>query len=204
MMRHQPSLALAVTDLLAPVRLDRRAVVVPDERRGRESDLPASRLQPPADVDIVVGAQVDRIEATDGQERLAAKRHVAARHVLGDAIVQQDVRRPPRGTRDALRHRRIVGRHDVRPPGADHIGDEKWLHEICEPVGVDASIRVRIRDDFAAGLGQTDVARRAQAAVRDVDDARAWMHSGDRRRLVARPVVHDDDFVVGIREPVEG
>ena len=165
MVGHQPAFALAVADLLTPVRLHRRAMVMPDERRRREADLPAARLQPPAHVHIVAGAQVDRIEAADREERLAAERHVAAGHVLGDAIVEQHVRRSAGRARDALRHRRIVGRHDVRSAGADDVRGEERLDEERQPVAIDARVGVRVRDDLAGRLGEADVARGAQAAV---------------------------------------
>ena len=164
MMGHQPRFALAVADLLPPVRLDRRPVVMPDERRSRESDLPAPRLQPPAHVDIVAGAQVDRVEAADREERLAAERHVAAGHVLGDAIVEQHVRRFARRARDALRHRRIVVRDDVRSAGADDVRGQEGLDEKRQPVAIDAHVGVGVRDDLAGRLRQTDVARGAQSA----------------------------------------
>ena len=181
MVRHQPAFAFAVADLLAPVRADRRAMVMPHQRRRREADLPAARLQPPAHVHIVAGAEVDRIEAADRDERLAAERHVAAGHVLGDAIVEQHVRRPARRARDALRHRRIVGRHDVRTAGADDVGGEERLDEIRQPVAIDARVGVGVGDDVAGRVGETDVARGAQAAVRNVDDADARMACGRSR-----------------------
>src|SRR5712692_1237562 len=74
---HQPGFALAVAYLLRPVRLHARPMVVPHERRRGEADLPPPRLQPPADVHIVAGAEVDRIEASNRQERVAAEGHVA-------------------------------------------------------------------------------------------------------------------------------
>jgi hypothetical protein len=130
MMRHQPALALAVADLLTPVGLDRRAMVVPDERRRGKPDFPAARLQPPAHVHIVAGAQVDRIEAANREERVAAERHVAAGDVLGDAIVEQDVRRPARRPRNALRHRRVVRRHHVRAARSDDLRRQERLDEV--------------------------------------------------------------------------
>src|SRR5687767_10879841 len=39
MMRIEPGLPFSVPDLLAPIGPDRRTMVVPDERRWRESDL---------------------------------------------------------------------------------------------------------------------------------------------------------------------
>src|SRR6476620_9655230 len=86
MLPHEPGLALAVADLLPPVPANGRPMVMPDERGRRESDLPASGLQPPADVDVVSCAQKSRIETSDGQQRVSLEGHVAARYVLGDPI----------------------------------------------------------------------------------------------------------------------
>ena len=182
-MRHQPGLAFAVADLLPPVRLHRRAVVMPDERRRREADLPAPRLQPPAHIHIVAGAEVDRVEAADRQQRVAAERHVAAGHVLGDAVVEQHVRRPAGRARDALRDRRIVGRHDVRSARADDVGGQERLDEKRQPVAIDARVGVGVGDDLAGRFGESDVARGAQPGVRRVDDA-DLRESGGRSRSV--------------------
>src|SRR4029079_17983288 len=44
-----------VAALLAPVRADAVAAVVPDDGRGAEAEGPAAGLQAPADVDVVTG-----------------------------------------------------------------------------------------------------------------------------------------------------
>ena len=75
--------------------------------------------------------------------------------------------------RHALRHPGIVGRHDVRAAGAGDIGGEHRLHEIGQPVGIDPDVRVGVGDDLAGRVREADVARRAQPAVRHVDDAHA-------------------------------
>ena len=110
MVRHQPRFAFAVADLLAPVRLHRRAVVMPDQRRRREADLPAARLQPPAHVDVVAGAEVDRVEAADREQRVAAERHVAAR-----ARARRCGRRAARGSGRPARARCTARSADRRP-----------------------------------------------------------------------------------------
>src|SRR5687767_10975830 len=61
-MRIEPRFALAVADLLAPVGFYAWAAVVPDERGGRKPDAEPLGLQPPADIDVVSGAKVDRVE----------------------------------------------------------------------------------------------------------------------------------------------
>ena len=96
--------------------------------------VPPARLQPPAHVDVVAGAQVDRVEAADRGERVAAHRHVAAGHVLGDAIVEQHVGGAAGGPGHALRHPRVVDRHDVGPAHGHDVGMEERLHQVGQPV----------------------------------------------------------------------
>ena len=107
-----------VAQLLPPISAHGGAMVVPDERRRHELDLSAGRLKPPADVDVVTSAQVDRVEPADRLKRLAADREVAAGHVLRDAIVEQHVRRPAWRPRDAVRPPRTVERRKLSPPAA--------------------------------------------------------------------------------------
>src|SRR4029078_13486075 len=102
MMGHQPGLTLAVADLLAPIRLHGSAMVMPHERGRSEPDFPPTRLQTPADVDVVAGAEVNRIEAADREQRVALEGHIAARHVLRDAVVEQHVGRSARWARGEL------------------------------------------------------------------------------------------------------
>ena len=119
------------------------------------------------------------------------------------AIVEQHVRRTARRARHALRHPRVVGRHDVRTAGADERRREHRLHQIGQPVGIDAHVGVGVGDDLAGGLGQTEVARGAEAAVRNVDDADAGVAPRAGAGVVARAVVDDDDLEVGVGERAE-
>ena len=154
-------------------------MVVPHEGRRREADLPAARLQSPADVHIVSSAQIDGVEAADREQRVAAKRHVAAGHVLGDAIVEQHVRGTARRARDALRDWRIVGRHDVGTARADDVGGQERLDEKRQPVAIGARVGIRVRDDFAGGFSQSDVTCGAQAGIWHFDDADTRMTARD-------------------------
>src|SRR4029453_9759211 len=118
----QETLTLAVADLLSPISPDRIAVVVPDERRGAEGQMPAALLQPPADVHVVAGLGVGRIEAAHLFERPTAKGHVASRDVFGARVIEEHVRRPAGAARDALRDPAVVLRRDVRPAHANGVG----------------------------------------------------------------------------------
>ena len=178
-------------------------MVVPHERRGREPDLEALGLQAPAHVHVVAGAQVHGIESADAGQGVAAEGHVAAGHVLGLAIVEQHLRRAAGGAGHALRHERIVGRHDVRAAGPDEGRREHRLHQIGEPVGIHADVGVGVGHDLAGGFGQADVAGRAQAAVGNVDDPDARVAPRAGARIVARPVVDDDDLDLRVGERAE-
>ena len=114
------------------------------------------------------------------------------------------MRRTARRARDALRERRIVGRHDVGSARTDDVGMEERLHEKRQPVGIDARVGVGIGDDLSRGFRQTDVARRAQPLVRRIDDAHARITAGNLAGAILRTVVDEDDLEVGVREPLEG
>ena len=186
-MRIEPRFTFAVADLLAPVGFHARAAVVPDERRGRKPDAEPLGLQPPADIDVVAGAKVDRVEAVDRQQGVAAERHVAARHVLCDAVVEHDVTGSPGRARDTLRYPGIVLRHDVRAACAGDIGKEHRLNQVGQPIGINTGVCVGVGDDLAGCGRETDVARCAEAAVGRVDDPHAGISARDRSR--SRPTI---------------
>ena len=151
MMRVEPCLALPVSDLLTPVRAHARPVVVPYERGRCEADLQPFRLKPPADVHVVSGTDVHRVESIDFQERVPSERHVAPWYMLGDAVVEHDLDRRTRRACYALGEPWVVGGNDVRASYANHVRCEQRLHQVGEPVGVDADIRVRVGNDLAGG-----------------------------------------------------
>jgi len=203
MMRVEPRLSLSVPYLLLPVRSHACPSMVPDQRRRCETDLQPLGLQSPADVDIVTRTDIDRIEAVDRQQRVPSKRHVTARYMLCDAVVEHDVDRPTRGACDALRHPRVVRGHDVRSADARQVGGEQRLNEVRQPVGVDAYVRIGIRDDLAGSGGEPGVPSRAQAAVLQVDDTDTGMPLCDVPGRITRPIVDDDDLNIGIGQCIE-
>ena len=189
-------------------------MVMPDERRWCESDPLMLGLQAPAHVDVIARAQVDRIETIDGKQRVAAERHVAAGNVFGDPIIEQDVRGPAGRTRDALGNPGIIRGNHVRTARTDNIRGEERLHQVSQPVGLDANVSVGVGDDLAGRLRQPDVAGRAQATVRDGDDADpACLPIAQARFFsvaftnftspIARAIVDQDDFIVRVIQPLQ-
>src|SRR5215475_6535178 len=64
----EQDLCLRITLLLLQISAQRAAAVMPYDRRRRETDGPATLLQPPADVDVIPGNAKTGIEASDRQE----------------------------------------------------------------------------------------------------------------------------------------
>src|SRR5260221_4128434 len=87
-------LGLAVAALLAEIGLYRVAAEVPDDGSRAEADSVAGILKTPADVDVVAGGAIDRIEAAEAEQQIAPERHVAAGDMLGDVVAHQHVGRP--------------------------------------------------------------------------------------------------------------
>src|SRR5262245_2028194 len=153
--------ALAVADLLSPISSDRIAMMMPDERRGAEGQMPAALLQSPADVHVVTGLGVGRIEAPQLLERPTAKGHVTSGNVLGDRVVKEHVRRAAWTSRDALRNPAVVFRRDIRPAHADGVGRQERLNEVRKPVRVNARIGVGVGDDLSRRRSPAQIARGA-------------------------------------------
>ena len=65
MLRIDQGFGLAVAALLIAIGFDRVAAEMPDDGRRAEADDIAGILEAPADVDIVAGGAIDRIEAAE-------------------------------------------------------------------------------------------------------------------------------------------
>src|SRR5208337_5585175 len=76
-------LGATVAFLLVQIGPNRGTTAVPDKGGGGESNLVARVLQAPAQVDIVAGGTIDRVEQTHIDQVLAPERHVATGDVLG-------------------------------------------------------------------------------------------------------------------------
>ncbi len=169
-------------------------MVMPDVRRGRELDATAAVLQPPAHVHVIAGTKKNPVEAADVEQGLPSYRQIAAGHVLGDGVVEQHMRRPPRGPRDALGEPVVVRGHAIRAADGHRIAAKKRLNEIVQPVGLDSNVGVDIGHDLAGRGARPDVARNAQTAARNANQPNVRKAAGDFRRRIRRAVVDDDGF----------
>jgi len=87
----QQGFRLAITSLLLQIIAHRVATKMPDHRSRTETDLVAFVLQTPAQIHVVPGSPKDGIKSRDRFESLMTKCHVAARNVLRDFVIEQDV-----------------------------------------------------------------------------------------------------------------
>ncbi len=69
--------------------------------------------------------------------------------MLGDLVVQEDVRRAARRHRDRRRHERRLGRREVRPADGDVAAAHEAVDEEGEPVRVGHAVRVGVGHDLA-------------------------------------------------------
>src|SRR5262245_24012132 len=114
MLSTQQRLGLTVTALLLEVGTHRAAPMMPYHARWAKNNLLPMLQQSPAHVDIVSGLSEDRVEAADLTQSIGPECHVATRHMLGNLVIDQDVRWRPRTRRDASSHRAIVRRQQIR------------------------------------------------------------------------------------------
>jgi len=87
-------------------------------------------------------------------------------------------------------------------PHAGVRGAHEGGDEIGEPLGVGVSVVVEVGDDLPGGRLQPRVAGVGKTAVLRLDEP-AIVPPRDGGRVVGGPVVHDNDFIVGVLEPSE-
>ena len=92
--------ALAVAMLLLQVGCHRGSPVMPDKSRMGKADLVTAFLKSPADVDIVTGLAIDRIEAANLLQGPFVEDHVAAWNVFREPVGQHDMGGASRGNHD--------------------------------------------------------------------------------------------------------
>ena len=189
-----------VAALLTPVGSQRWPAVVPDHRGGAEADLHTPLLQTPAGIDVVPRHTEGRVEALDGGERRAPKRHVASGDVLRFGVRHEHVDRATRGVRDRVREQGILGWRHVGPADGGEVGRDEGPREVGQPIAVGVGVVVDVGDDLPRGRAPADVAGRAQSAILLRDHAHV-VPLRDRAGRVRRPVVDDDDLEVRVVDP---
>ena len=92
--------------------------------RGVEADLLAGVEDAEAQVNVVTGSLVARIEPADRVEHLATDREIASGHVLGPLVVEHHVSRSTRRGRDSLCPIRFVAGRDVGATACSDAGSK--------------------------------------------------------------------------------
>src|SRR5437762_4002653 len=195
-------LRAAVATLLFPVRAHRPPRVVPNRGRCAESERAFPLPQAPAHVAVAAGGAEPCIESSDRLEAVLAERHVAARDVFSFTIAEQDMNGAARGARDAFGYPTVARRRDVRSTDADMRRAQKPVREIRQPVRIGVRVIVDVRDDLAPGCMKAGVPRAGEAAILGLDQP-AVVSARDSGGGVRRAVIHDDDLVVGIGQPLQ-
>ena len=145
------------------------------------------------------------IEAVDLLGGPGVEGHVAARDVLGGAVVDHHVGRPAGGEADAIGHPAALVGDQVRPAHADVLGADHVQGQVVEPVLIGFAVGVGVDDDLALGGVHADVAGEGQAHVLLGDDAQrrpAFELLEDRLRVVGGAIIDEDDLEVGVAQPL--
>ena len=198
MLSLEQRLGLAVAALLLQVGGDGAATMVPDHSRRGVGDALTFSHQAPTHVHVVAGLDVERVEPAQLHQALAPEGHVAARHVLGLVVVDEDVGRRAWAGLHAGSHRPVVRRQQVGAAHARGLRVEQLGDQEVEPVRIGKAVIVGVGDDLACGQVHADVTRHRKTFVRLPVVAHRGKARGDVRHAVRRAVVDQQDFVVGI------
>src|SRR5215471_15092165 len=87
----QERLGLAIAGLLTQIGPRVLTSMMPDECARSESDPISCLLQPPAQIDVVTGLAVSRVETVELQQDFPSKRHITTGNVFRDLIAFQHV-----------------------------------------------------------------------------------------------------------------
>ena len=134
MFEPQQRFGLAVPILLPEESPKSEPPVMPDDRGGVKCDNPPSLLNPPAEIDIIPGFAIFRIEAANAFERPAVKRHVTAGNMLGDGVCKQNMVWPARRRPNARLNPILCRRRDVRSADSRVIAAQKCANQMVEPI----------------------------------------------------------------------
>ena len=176
--------------------------MMPDHRRGIEPQRPTLLLQAPTDINVVTRDAELRIKSANRREARLAERHVTAGNVFRLAIGKQHVRGAAGRVGDAfgdgpIRRWRDVGSAD-RGVRRVH-GIQERGRQIMKPMRIRISVVVEVGHDVAVGRLPSGVAGVAESAILSADHP-AIILPRDGRGAVGGPVIHDDDFAIGIFE----
>src|SRR5581483_10058701 len=201
MLLNQQRFGFAIAVLLAQVRADGRAAIVPDEPGGAETDAQAALLHAPAKVHIVAGLAERGIETAHFVERPFVKRHVATGDVLGFAIGKHDMRRTAGRNHDRGGDAGCVRRKEIVPAHAGEIAIEQVADEMAQPIFIGPAIGIGEGDDFTGGGSDAGIAGDGETQIsRMPDAAESRMGECDGGSVVGGTIIQEDDFVIGIIE----
>src|SRR5258705_1711367 len=106
---------------------------MPDESRGRETDLVISILDAPTKVNVISRFSKYRVKASDFVEHPFVKGHVAAGDVLGFAVSEHHVCGPARSRRHRRRHLGILRRRKIVAADTHKLALHQFAYKEIEP-----------------------------------------------------------------------
>ena len=173
--------------------------MMPDKGGGVKAQIVAGFEDPPAEVHVISCGAEDRIEAADFCKDIAPNRKITSREVLCFGIRQENMRRTSRSGCDQRRLRRRRHRWNIRPSRtANRITGGKLMRDPPQPVRLHNTVVIRVNKDVARRLLRPDVARRAQAEMRNCDFPNPPIARHQFRNPLITPVVHEQQLKIRV------
>ena len=169
------------------------------DRGGSACDRQFALGKPPREIDVVARGGEHRVESAGRLGRGLVDDHIASAHLLERVVAGANLARLSGRGGDRGRERRGGWRREIGTAGGRRVAAGEGFDQMVEPIAIGA--RVGVDEGDAASRGGLDpaVARGREAAMLRAQHA----HARARRDLagrVARAVIDDDSFVVGIVE----
>src|SRR5687767_9150403 len=186
----------AIPLLLPQIGTDRRATMMPDQRRRRVTDLQTGIDEPPADVHIISGDAKLLIKSAKAQQRIPFECHVAAGNVLRLAVIDHDMAWIAGTDRDTPRGPVIARWSEIWAADRIHLLIDHASHEIRQPSLVGHAIAIGVSDNLAGGGVRPRIAGGAEAAIFLANQPEFRKTRCDLRSSISRSIVNDNHLIV--------
>src|SRR5436190_248538 len=158
MFKPQQRFRFAIAVLLFQKSAQRKPSMMPNDGGRAERDYPSSLLNSPAEIHVVAGLAVFRIESTYTFEGPTVKRHVTTGNMLGDCVRKQNMVWSARRCSNAGLNPILCRWRDVRSSYSGVIATDKRANQVVQPIGVCHAVRIGVGQHLALGSSHPGIA----------------------------------------------
>jgi hypothetical protein len=158
MFKAQQRFRFAIAILLFHKSSQCKSAVMPDNRSWAERNYPATLLNSPAEIHVVAGLPIFRIEPTYAFEGPTVKCHVTTGNVLGDRVRKQNMVRPARRPGNAGLNPILRWRRNVWSAHSGVIATDKRANHVVQPIDIRHAVGIGVGQHFALCSSRPGVA----------------------------------------------